>query len=414
MRQQILEHIDHPSELERLYRSDAITFKKEFNSIYAQIEEHLVAKVWFERLKGSESTISWGFKYEWLVVMAIAFIAGFVAKMPQYLSLDEDYFLMRNIGFVVFPLLTLYMAWREGVYKQGLIAAFVVFLISAVYINLLPDQSTSDTLTLAAIHLPLFLWSVFGFSYLRNELKSHDHRLAFLRFNGDLAVMMAILALSGGILSALTVGMFALIDINLETIFENYVVYWGFPAIPIIATFLIKTNPRIVNLVSPVIAKVFTPLVLVTLVAYVSAIFFSGKDPYNDREFLLIFNLILIGVMAIILFSILEVSKSEGSRLEAILLLSLSVVAIVLNSIALSAILYRLFEYGVTPNRLAVLGGNVLILSNLVIVALRLFFSAFKNHELGSVGTAISFFLPIYSIWTMVVVFLFPIIFGFR
>jgi hypothetical protein len=414
MKDLIRQHIDHPAELEDLYRSDASTFKSEFNAIYNQIQDHVVAKVWYERLKASESTISWGFKNEWLLVIIIAFLAGLVAKFPQLVSIDQDYFFLRNIGFVVFPFLTFYLAKREGLNLKVVSISFVAFLGSAVYINLLPDNPQSDTLVLASIHLPLFLWSIFGFSYLKNEVNSHVQRLGFLRFNGDLAVMMALLAITGGILSALTVGMFSLIEINLEWFFENYVVIWGLPSIPIIATYLIKTNPRIVTMVSPVIAKVFTPIVLITLVLYLAAVVVSGKDPYNDREFLLIFNLILIGVMAIVLFSIVEASKNHRSRLEAALLLSLSLVTIVLNSVALSAILYRVFEFGITPNRLAVLGGNVLILTNLVMVSTHLYLSVFKQKGLDSVGKSITWYLPVYSLWTFIVVFLFPVLFGFR
>lgn len=414
MRDLIIQHINQPHELEKMYRSDASGFKTAFMAIYPDIEDHLVAKVWFERLKASEPKIAWGFKYEWFIVLAIAFFAGIIAKLPHILAIDEDYYFLRNIGFVVFPFLTIYIAWRSGTYLKGIVISFLAFIVSAIYINLLPDQANSDTLILAALHLPLFLWTVFGFSYLKDAYRSQDYRLEFLRFNGDLVVMMAILAISGAIVVALSFGMFSIIEIDIEYIFENYVLFWGLPAIPILATYLIKTNPRLVHMVSPVIAKVFTPIVLITLVIYLGAVIMTGMDPYNDREFLLIFNLILIGVMAIILFSILEASKNEGSRWEAGLLLSLSVIAIILNSIALSAILYRLFEFGITPNRLAVMGGNVLILTNLVIVAVRLFLSAFQNHDLRDVGASISSFLPIYSLWTMIVVFLFPLIFGFR
>lgn len=414
MKELILKNIDDPAALEQLYRSDGTRFKSDFNAVYEQIEGHIVAKVWNERIKATEPSISWGFKYEWLVVIIITFFAGLVAKMPHILSIDEDFYFTRNIGFVVFPFLTLYIAWRSGVYKRGLFISSIVFLISVVYINLLPDNPESDTLKLASLHLPLFLWSVFGYSYLKKDFQSHERRLSFLRYNGDLAVMMAILTISGGILTALTVGMFSLIEVDMEYFFENIIVFWAAPAIPIVATFLIKTNPRIVNLVSPIIAKIFTPIVLITLVVYLGAVLFSGKDPYNDRDFLLIFNLILIGVMAIILFSMIEASKNQASRWGTGLLFSLSVVAIILNSIALSAILYRLLEYGITPNRFTVMGGNVLILINLVIVSMRLFLTTFKEEEIHSVGESISSFLPFYGIWTLIVVFVIPIMFGFR
>jgi uncharacterized membrane protein YozB (DUF420 family) len=139
----------------------------------------------------------------------------------------------------------------------------------------------------------------------------------------------------------------------------------------------------------------------------------AQKDPYNDREFLLVFNVLLVGVMAIIFFSVAE-SKATKSKWEVWVLFLLSAVTIVVNGIALSAILFRISEWGVTPNRIAVLGGNVLILMHLLLVAGQFFKVLSKGSDITAVRKTISFYLPIYTLWTILVIFLFPIIFGFR
>jgi hypothetical protein len=154
-------------------------------------------------------------------------------------------------------------------------------------------------------------------------------------------------------------------------------------------------------------------LVLIMLVIYLIAMVYSGKDPYNNREFLLIFNALLIGVMAIIFFSIAETSKKK-SRTEIWVLFLLSIVTILVNAIALSAILFRISEGGITPNRAAILGGNVLILINLLIVTAQLFKVLSKKGDLNGVGSAISRYLPVYVAWVTVVTFLFPFLFGFK
>jgi uncharacterized membrane protein YozB (DUF420 family) len=150
------------------------------------------------------------------------------------------------------------------------------------------------------------------------------------------------------------------------------------------------------------------------LVIYLAAIIYSGKDPYNDREFLLIFKALLIGVMAIIFFSVAETAKKTKSQSEVWVLVVLSVVTILVNGIALSAILFRISELGITPNRAAVLGGNVLILINLIFVTMQLFRLISKKTTTAGVGNAIAFYLPIYFLWTIIVTFLFPFLFGFK
>jgi uncharacterized membrane protein YozB (DUF420 family) len=150
------------------------------------------------------------------------------------------------------------------------------------------------------------------------------------------------------------------------------------------------------------------------LVIYLVAIVYSGKNPYNDREFLLIFNTLLIGVMAIIFFSIAEAAKTELRKTEIWIITLLAMVTIIVNGIALSAILFRISEWGITPNRAAVLGTNILILINLFLVTKQLFGVLSKKEAIGSVGKVIAFYLPVYVVWTVIVTFLFPLVFGFR
>src|SRR5690606_14182910 len=227
-------------------------------------------------------------------------------------------------------------------------------------------------------------------------------------------VMTTLIVIAGGILTAITIGLFQLIGINIEEFYFQNIVVFGLPAAPIFGTYLIQTNPQLVGKVSPVIAKIFSPLVLVMLVIYLVAMIFSGKDPYNDREFLLIFNALLIGVMAIIFFSIAETSSTTKTKAEIWILLLLSVVTIIVNGIALSAIVFRIAEWGITPNRLAVLGGNVLILINLFLVTAQLTKVVSNKADINSVGITIARYLPVYIVWTIVVTFIFPFVFGFR
>src|SRR5690606_24629420 len=128
-----------------------------------------------------------------------------------------------------------------------------------------------------------------------------------------------------------TIGLFSLIGYNIEAFYAEYVVVFGLPAAPILGTYLTQGNPQLVDKVSPVIAKIFSPLVLVMLVIYLVAMVYSGKDPYNDREFLLIFNALLIGVMAIIFFSIAGTTGTRKSKPEILVLILLSVVTILVN-----------------------------------------------------------------------------------
>jgi hypothetical protein len=414
MKEAILSHLNDSGQLEKLYRSNRISFKREFNTLYPGLKGNPLADFWNERLNYESDEINWGTSGELLLVLIASLAAGFIVKIPSVFHIDEEFFFPRNIGFIFLPLLTAWFAWKSNLQFTRITIICGIMLVSLIYINVLPVSTESDTLLLACIHLPMLLWVLLGSAFAGNSLTDYSKRLDFLRYNGDLVVMTTLILIAGGIMSGLTIGLFSLIGFQIgQFYFDNFGII-GVAASPIIGTYLTQTNPQLVNKVSPVIAKIFSPLVLVTLVIYLGAIIYSGKDPYNDREFLIIFNLLLIGVMAIIFFSVAESTKTTENKTATWVLFLLSVITIIVIGIALSAILFRIAELGITPNRLAVLGINSVMLLNLVLVTIQLFRSIAKKSDIESVGKSIVIYLPVYSIWAMIVIFLFPLIFGFK
>ena len=410
MKEEILAFINDPGQLEKMYRSNKTLFKKEFSLIYPQVAGNQVADTWNERLNYEFDSLSFGNFKEVAIIIGLALLAGFIAKIPSIFSLDEEVFYPRNIGFVIFPILAGYFAWKNNLSKAKIGVIAGVMFTGLIYINLLPKPET-DVLILSCIHLILLLWAVTGFSFVGSFKREGEKRLGYLKFNGDLVVMTTLIVIAGGIMSGITIGLFELIGFKIEEFYFNYIGIIGLAVSPIVATYLIRTNPQLVGKVSPVIAKIFSPLVLIMLLVFLGAMAFSGKDPYNDREFLIIFNALLVGVMAIIFFSVAESSSGEKGRIELWILLLLSTVTIIVNSIALSAILFRISEWGLSPNRAAVLGANVLILINLIMVTAQLYKVIRERTSASEVGVVIAKYLPVYVIWTAIVTFTFPFIF---
>jgi len=414
MHSKILNHLDEPDQLEKLYRSNSSEFAKAFNSVYPEIKEVKLAQYWNARLAYEKSEISWGKKNDWVFVIVASLLAGLIAKTPAIFNIKPEFFYTRNIGFIVFPALASYFIWKRNIPIPRILFTVAAFVTGAVYINVLPDLPNNDTIILACLHLPFLLWALMGINYVGLDLRNNESRLDFLRFNGDFLILSGILVIVGGLFTAIVIGLFKAIGIKIEEFYFDYLAVFAGAALPIMSTFMTQSNPSLVNKVSPVVAKICSPVVLIMLIVYLGAVLFSDKDPYNDRNFLLVFNLLLLGVMAIILFSLAETSKDYGNPWSLIVLFALSVVTMVVNGIAFTAILFRISEWGITPNRLAILGANFLMLANLVFIAYRLFNRVIKKDEKSSAENAIANFLPIYILWAMVIVFVFPLLFNFR
>lgn len=412
MKNQIKENLLHPEKLEKLYRRETTQFKQAFQELYPEIESEIVAQVWKERLGGSSESASWGTKRDWVLLTVLAGLAGMFMQLPDWLSISHDFYFPRNIAFFIIPSIGIYFA-RKQTFSWGKLGLPIgALLFSVLYLNLLPEPM-SDTLVLTCIHIPILLWILIGSLYPSGRNLSTS-RIEFLRFHGDLMVMSAVILLAGALFTALTLNLFLLIDMPIEKFYMRYIVLSALPSVPLLASFLVTENPNLVNKISPVIARIFTPIVAFMLLFFLGAIFLTGKDPYNDRDFLLVFNGVLIGVMALLLFSTSEMTKISNRGMQSYFLVALAVLALIDNAVALSAISFRLVEFGFTPNRLAVLGSNALILLNLFGVSRQLFRWVKGQADLQDVEASMTYFLPIYAIWAALVSFIFPFVFSFQ
>jgi len=419
---EIKTNLGNPKILEKLYREDRKAFKAAFDRIYTEIESTETAKFWKARLDYDISPDSLNSPKtfavtELITVLAVCMIIAFLVKIPAIfnLSYSEDIFYIKNAAIIVFFGLTLYTIRFNRINElKRLTITALAFLITLVYVNLLPSESDSASVTLVYIHLPFLMWFIYGIVFTGYEFRNLNKRIDFIRFNGDLVILYGLIAIAGGLLTAITIGLFDSIGLDIEEFYAENIIVTGAAAAPVVAIFLIEKFPALVSRTAPLLAAIFSPMVLLTLIIFLITIIATGKDPYNDRDFLLIFNIMLLGVMAIIIFSVSETSVIKNQKFNAIILFVLSVVTIIIDLIALSAIFYRLGEYGLTPNRLAVLVSNILVLINLVLIMTGLFRINFKKKDFTIVEKTVSKFLPVYLIWILIVIFTFPVIFGIR
>ena len=419
METEIRENIDNPQQLERLYKSDKKSFEKAFFAIYPGISGDKMAAFWKARLeydKQDDSRIKIS-KTDIMLLILACLVTGFLIEIPRLFSLgiSEELFYLKNAGLIVLMGLSLYsFLTASRVNARQLVISALVFIISAVYINLLPPNIESHTIILASIHLPLLLWCLYGLIFIDFNIKDRTKRIEYIKYNGNLVVLAAIIMIAGGILTGVTIGLFSAIDLDIRPFYFEYIVLVGLVSVPIVATYVVKNFPSVTNKIAPIIAGIFSPLVLITLVIYLVSIVITGKDPYNDRDFLIVFNLMLLGVMAIIVFSVSESSTNRKQRFNQFTLFLLTAVTLIVDLVALSAIMYRLGEFGFTPNRTAVLGSNLLIFVHLVWIMIDFYKVNFNGNDIKSVELNISRYLPVYALWTVFVVFVLPLMFGFK
>jgi hypothetical protein len=407
----IVENLANPHELEKIYRKDPEAFKKSFLSAWEQNQDSPVLAVWHERLffqeesSGNASFCSRDFLFMGL----LAILAGLSTRIILYFT-EQSAIAPINFVFGIAPFLAAYFIHKKLPEKKIRYIIGAVFLVSALYINLLPLEQ-KDSINLAYLHLPVFLWVLVGLAYTGNEYGLGSARLSYLKFNGEFAIIYTSMGICGIILSLLTISLFQYIGLSIEDFYLANVVEFGAAALAIVAAYLILRNLKLAKNIAPYLAKIFSPLVLATLVAYLIAVVWVGKNPFLDRNFLLSFNIILFIVLGVTIYSISESGADERKTISDYINCALIMLSLVIDTVALSAILFRLTSYGITPNRIAVLGVNILIWANLIWITLSYLRFLRNKNGVSIVQDSVTKFLPVYGLWAAFVTFAFPLIF---
>lgn len=407
----VIEHLNNPFELEKLYRENPLSFKQLFNDALKSVPESDVLKVWNVRLNYEQSLPSKKVNIQTndLIQMGVfALISGIVTRV-LYHFIDLGMIDPINLVFGIVPLLLTYFILANKPSKKLSLILFSALTIIIVYVNLL-SNNINDSIILSYLHLPILLWLLIGLAFVGNEYKSGSARLSYLKFNGEFLILYAIMAISGIILTGITMQLFSVIDLDIAEFYFSNVVLIGASSLLFVATFLVIKSINLTKNIAPYIAKIFSPLVLITLIVYLITVLIIGKNPFIDRDFLLTFNVILILVLLITIFSITE-RQSNNKNISDVINFVLIIIALIIDTIALSAIVFRLTSYGITPNRIAVLGINIIIFINLIWIMLGYFGYLKNNNQIEFVQNAVTKYLPIYGIWAAFVTFIFPILF---
>jgi hypothetical protein len=409
----VLENMDDPHELERMYRKDAKAFKKSFLHAWEQHPDSQVLGVWYERLHFKETAIANKpslFQKDFLIMGLLAILAGVCTRIIFHF-VEQEAIAPINLAFGIIPFIAAYFVYHNTPRRSIIYSLAALFIISVVYLNILP-LNEKDSIILAYLHLFVFLWILLGVAFTGNSYSKGSSRLAYIKFNLEYGILYASMAVSGMVLAAITMQLFSFVGLDIEDFYFSNIVLFGAAALSIVATHLVSMNLKLAKNITPYIAKIFSPLVLVTLLVYLVTVIWVGKNPFLDRNFLIAFNGILLGVLAVTIFSITESDSDEKKSISDYINVALIVIALIIDSVALSAIVFRLSSYGITPNRLAVLGVNILIWANLIWIMLS--YVRFLQNKTGltPIQDAVTKYLPVYGLWAAFVTFTFPIIFG--
>lgn len=355
---------------------------------------------------------------EFMITVALAAGAAVAIKAPTLLGyqLGGAYvgLYLRNLSVFALPFLAAFLAWRYHPQRPQLAAMAAAFAGGAVLANAYPFVSDGSTQALTALHLPVALWLVAGLARAGGAWRSVAQRMEYVRFTGEWFVTYTLIVLGLGVLAALTIGVFEAIGVNAATFVSEWLIPCGAMGAVVVSAWVVETRHTLAGGIAPMLARVFTPLFALLLVALLVGVIWSKGVINVGREVLIFFDVLLVVVLALVLYAIsARDAQKPPSALDRLQLVLVSA-ALAVDVFALANIVFRLTEFGFSANRAAALGLNLVLLVNLARTAVLQARFVRSGRGLGAIERWQMRYLPVWALWAAFVVVAFPPLFGFQ
>ena len=391
----------------------------DLNALSREFAHEYSERLWRQLVVSPGSAVQSGGagRAETLVVLGLTMAAALAVKVPELfgyqLNGDDAEFYLRNLSLFVLPLLTGYFVWKRRLDAVGWRWLVLPFAAAVGFANAVPFTPGGSTLILTVIHVPIALWLAVGVAYAGGGWGTGGRRMDFVRFSGELFIYYVLMAFGGGVLVAFTLTMFNAIALDVEWLVEAWILPCGALGAVIVGAWLVEAKQSVIENMAPVLTRLFTPLFTAVLLAFLATMAWTGSGIDVEREVLIGFDLLLVLVLGLLLYAVSARDPQAPPDAFDVLQLVLVTSALVVDVVALAAIAARISEFGVSPNKVAALGENLILLVNLTWSAW--LYARFLGRrgsfaDLESWQTA---YLPVYSVWAGVVVVIFPPLFGY-
>ncbi len=256
-----------------------------------------------------------------------------------------------------------------------------------------------------------------GFQVLNSKTISE-----FFTFSADISIFAALIA---GVVSTVF-GIFAAIVLflikdvfNIEEIVIKLIVL-SISFFTSLFPFLVYTVYRKMKTnISIYLSRILMPFSLLFIFILLILLLMPDIRPYDNSGTFVLYN-IMLAVIVLNMFFVRADYKS--SIFTKALYIVLPIVAILFDILVLTSSLYRLAEYGITPNKITLVGTNLVMLGNLVFITffnIKSILNIFKNNEdiediknitIGDTKNVL--YIYVYTAWAFIVCFILPLFYN--
>lgn len=434
-----------PEQLELTYQEaltagEADAFGEAIDTEYAEAEDDVLLAAWHYRLlHAAESAkgrlIAWG----WVIPLAVlngallwllSDLERFAIRVTNPLT-DSVHDILPAVALLAAPVSAVVAIafltvvgdrrWSRALAVVAGLSALCMYVL-LIYDQLGTRAYQEQYVILMVIHLALAAWLGVGLLILDRRSSSGDV-FAFLIKSLEFVVVAGLFAIVGGVFTGITLGLFEALGVQAPEVVQRLFVAGGAGAIVVLALALVydptakpaqqSFDEGLSKLVA-MLMRLLLPLAVIVLLVYVAFIPFNAREPFENRDVLIAFNAMLFGVVGLLIGATPVKGSDLGAKSQTWLrrgLVALAVLAIVVSVYALAAILYRTAIDRLTPNRLAIIGWNVVNIGLLCGLLLKQWRSGRDRWLPGMHETFAAAMVP-YAAWALVIILAVPWLFG--
>ena len=424
-----------PQALEELFQAaqrqnDAAEFRADLLACYEAAPDNRLYAAWYYRLQQptAEPREKTRKSINWLLAVPLGILTGLIfwsisdARFASATRIPYLFILWAPIA-TLFALV--FLAFTAKRHYRRFIGVGIVLAAMCVYAILISLGQKTDPqqqyLKLMIVHLPLISWIGIGLGILGWK-SAMEARFAFLIKSIEVMITAGIYLIAGVAFGAITVGMFTALSITLPDAVIRLIVAGGFGLIPIVALASVydpSLDPHAQDF-SQGLSKFVTtmmrlllPMTLVVLVIYILIIPFNFMQPFNNRDVLIVYNVMAFAIMGLLIGATPIQTDDLSSKIQSALrngILAVAALAILVSLYALSAVIYRTVLGGITINRVTIMGWNTINIAILVLLIIRQFKSG-RQAWVDSLRWTFSIGTNAYLVWTLFLIIALPLIF---
>lgn len=386
-----------------------------------------------------------------LIIIAIGFIASLAMTIYFYLKIvniaklidgiystsNSNIFSIDIFYFYIFYFLCFSLIFYIN--KNFNLKNILITFLSVIFI-LIVDLSTSFFIRSVAIDnndfflqisIIKYIFSVIIFfiiialSYNGFQVLNSKTISEFFTFSADISIFAGLIA---GIVSTVF-GIFAAIVIFLiQDIISGLDEKIIFKLILLSISFLSSIFPFLVYIVyknmktniSIYLSRILMPFSLLFIFILLILLLMPDIRPYDNRASFILYNIMLAIIVLNMFFIRIDYKSSIFTKAVYLIL---PIIAIIFDILVLTSSLYRLIEYGISPNKITLIGTNLVMLGNLIFITffnIKSILIIFKKpdnipniKEITIGDTKSVFYIYIYGIWSFMVCFIIPVLFSF-